>query len=81
MTGCTASTFRAGLQQRFAPAIGAPAHALFHFRRSAFGHCHGEMGRLGLLVRFLQRIKGSPSAVTLRGGRDIYIILRGVVHR
>ena len=81
VTGCTAATFGASLQQRLAPAICAPAHALLHFRRSAFGHCHGEMGRLGLLVRVLQRIEGSPSAVARRGGRDIYIIPRGVVHR
>ena len=81
VAGDTTAALGAGLKERFAPAIGAPAHALLHFRRSAFGHCHGEMGRLGLLVRFLQRIEGSPSAVTLRGGRDIYIILRGVVHR
>ena len=80
VTGCTAATFRAGLQQRFAPAIGAPAHALLHFRRSAFGHCHGEMGRLGLVLGVFQPVEGSPSAVPLLGGRDIYNIPRGVVH-
>jgi len=81
VTWGAASAFGAGLEQRFAPAIGTPAHALLHFRCSAFGHCHGEMGRSGLLVGFFQRIERSPSAVTLLGGRDIYIIPCRVVHR
>ena len=80
VAGDTAATLGAGLKQRFAPAIGTPAHALLHFRGSAFGHCHGEMGRLGLVLGVFQPVEGSPSAIPLLGGRDIYNIPRGLVH-
>ena len=40
----TTAAFGAGLKQRLSPAIGTPAHALFHFRRSAFWHGHSDLG-------------------------------------
>ena len=81
MAGRTATAFGASLQQRLTPPISTPAHALFHLRGSAFWHGHGFLGRLGLLVGIFQPVKGSPSAVTLGGGRVIYIIRSGLVHR
>ena len=80
VAGDTTAALGAGLKERFAPAIGTPAHALLHFRGSAFGHCHGEMGRLGLVLGVFQPVEGSPSAIPLLGGRDIYNIPRGLVH-
>ena len=77
----TTATFGTGLKQRLPPAIGTPAHALFHFRRSAFWHGHGDLGQLGLLIGVFQLVEGSPSTVPLRGGRVIYIIRGGLVHR
>ena len=76
-----AAAFWAGLKQWLPPAIGTPAHALFHFRRSAFWHGHGDLGQLGLLIGVFQLVEGSPSTVPLRDGRVIYIIRGGLVHR
>jgi len=38
-----ATAFGAGLQQRLAPALGSPTHALFHFRGATLGNGHGRI--------------------------------------
>ena len=67
--------WRVGRRQRLAPR----RMRCFIFEVLRFGTAMAKE-RL-VVVRFFQRVESCPSAVTLRGGRDVYIISYRLVHR
>ena len=77
VTRDAAAALRAGLEQGFAPAVGATAHALLHLRRSAFWNCHGERGSVRSGRPDCRGRRGQPSGChPVRGAGPLHHPLR-----